>query len=415
MANVPRIFQLSGTCNNYPWRKKGRESLAAQFYERTPGTGFTIDADQHYSELWFGDYPDFPGKVLKSGELLAKTLQANQRALLGNYVVNHLVAQLPFLPKILSIAKALPLQIHPNKKLSEQLHREHPDQYTDPNHKPEIAVALTRFEVFAGWKPINVISALFNTPKLRHFVPDGTQYWSYETLRGVVRNILLADDHTVRTLQDDVARMSESELEELNEQSYMLSLLPRLQDQFSPTDPGTLIALLCMNYMVLEPGEALYIPADGIHAYLSGHIVKCMARSNNVLNTGFCPRADRDSIDLFAKTLTFAPDTQAGNIKLPAKKSKDGSKGHTLVFRPPISEFDMLRTDLGKDEAEEVAEQKGPGVAIVTSGEGVLSGDGQEFEAKEGYIFYVAPGTSASWRATSGLQVHEALVRAESS
>lgn len=73
----------------------------------------------------------------------------------------------------------------------------------------------------------------------------------------------------------------------------------------------------------------------------------------------------------------------------------------------------MLRIDLGKDEAEEVAKQKGPGVAIVTSGEGVLSGDGQEFEAKEGYIFYIAPGTSAGWRATSGLQVHEALVRAE--
>ena len=104
MANVPRIFQLSGTCNNYPWGKKGRESLAAQFYERTPGTGFTIDADQHYLELWFGDYPDFPGKVLKSGELLAKTLQANQKALLGNYVVNHLDAQLPFLPKVGSLS-----------------------------------------------------------------------------------------------------------------------------------------------------------------------------------------------------------------------------------------------------------------------------------------------------------------------
>lgn len=325
-------------------------------------------------------------------------------------------ADVPDQPQqILSIAKALPLQIHPNKKLSEQLHREKPDQYTDPNHKPEIAIALTRFEVFAGWKPINVISALFNTPKLRHFVPDGTQYWSNETLRGMVRNILVADDDTVRALQDDVARMPKSELEELNEQSYMLSLLPRLQDQFSPTVPGALVALLCMNYIVLEPGEALYIPADGIHAYLSGDIVECMARSNNVLNTGFCPRADRDSIDFFAETLTFAPDTQAGNIKLPAERSKDGSKGHTLVYRPPISEFDMLRIDLGKDEAEEVAKQKGPGVAIVTSGEGVLSGDGQEFEAKEGYIFYIAPGTSAGWRATSGLQVREALVRAESS
>jgi mannose-6-phosphate isomerase len=32
-----------------------------------------------------------------------------------------------------------------------------------------------------------------------------------------------------------------------------------------------------------------------------------MARSDNVLNTGFCPRADRDSIDTFTAALTFSP------------------------------------------------------------------------------------------------------------
>jgi mannose-6-phosphate isomerase len=41
-----------------------------------------------------------------------------------------------------------------------------------------------------------------------------------------------------------------------------------------------------MNFLTLNPGEAIYIPADGIHAYLSGDIIECMARSNNVLNSG---------------------------------------------------------------------------------------------------------------------------------
>ncbi|KAJ6441617.1 hexose-6-phosphate isomerase [Purpureocillium lavendulum] len=412
MADAARLFQLFGTCNNYPWGKQGRESLAAQLREKSPGTPFTIEADQFYSELWFGDYPDFPARVLESEEPLASLLQENPDQLLGEYVIRNLDGQLPFLPKILSIAKALPLQVHPNKKLSEHLHRDHPDQYTDPNHKPEIAVALSRFEVFAGWKPINIISALFNTPKLRQFVPENTQYWSDETLREVVRRVLKADDKTIRKLQDDVAHMSERYLEELHEQGYMLSLLPRLQDQYSATDPGSLVALLCMNYMVLEPGEALYIPADGIHAYLSGDIVECMARSNNVLNTGFCPRADRDSIGLFAQTLTFSPDTQLDNVKLPAKKSKDGSRGHTSVYQPPISEFDMLRIDLRENDDEEVSGNRGPGIAIVTRGEGRVLGDGKEFEAKEGYIFYIAPGTTTTWRTTSGLQVHAAVVHA---
>jgi len=37
--------------------------------------------------------------------------------------------------QVLSIAKALPLQLHPNKELAAKLHKEDPNQFTDPNHK----------------------------------------------------------------------------------------------------------------------------------------------------------------------------------------------------------------------------------------------------------------------------------------
>lgn len=93
--------------------------------------------------------------------------------------------------------------------------------------------------------------------------------------------------------------------EQYGKQLYILDLFRRLEEQCGKHDNGSLVALVCMNYVVLEKGSALYIPADGIHAYLSGNIVECMARSNNILNTGFCPRADRDSVDLFARSLTF--------------------------------------------------------------------------------------------------------------
>lgn len=44
--------------------------------------------------------------------------------------------------QIPSIRKALPLQIHPNKEVAAQLHKKDPEKFADPNHKPEIAVAL---------------------------------------------------------------------------------------------------------------------------------------------------------------------------------------------------------------------------------------------------------------------------------
>ena len=73
---------------------------------------------------------------------------------------------MPFLPKILSIVKALLLQIHPNKQLSERMHKEGPSQFIDSNHKPETAIALGPSEVFAGFKRTLDVKSVFEA------VPD---------------------------------------------------------------------------------------------------------------------------------------------------------------------------------------------------------------------------------------------------
>jgi mannose-6-phosphate isomerase len=41
--------------------------------------------------------------------------------------------------------------------LAEKLHLEHPDIYRDPNHKPELAIALSPFEALCGFRPIEEI------------------------------------------------------------------------------------------------------------------------------------------------------------------------------------------------------------------------------------------------------------------
>ena len=99
MASTDLVFQLSGTCNSYEWGKSGRDSLAAILCEKTPHD-FEIEDGKPYSEMWFGDYPDFPARVLKTGETLQAHLEKNKKALLGDKVINNLDAQLPFLPKV---------------------------------------------------------------------------------------------------------------------------------------------------------------------------------------------------------------------------------------------------------------------------------------------------------------------------
>src|SRR6202034_1436838 len=56
-----------------------------------------------------------------------------------------------------------------------------------------------------------------------------------------------------------------------------------------PADPGVVAALL-LNYSVLEPGEALYMPAGGLHAYIKGVGVELLANSDNVLRAGLTPK-----------------------------------------------------------------------------------------------------------------------------
>ena len=40
----------------------------------------------------------------------------------------------------------VPAQAHPNKSHAKELHAARPDVYKDPNHKPEMACAITDFE-----------------------------------------------------------------------------------------------------------------------------------------------------------------------------------------------------------------------------------------------------------------------------
>ena len=302
------------------------------------------------------------------------------------------------------------MQIHPRKELAEKLYFQDPEKFADPNHKPEIAIALSRFEVFAGWKPLPDISAVFNVPSLRQFIPEGTTTWTNETLREVARGLLKASPETVAGIESDIKGLSRKALADLGHQEYIADLLPRLQRQHGSTDPGSLVALLCMNFLVLEPGEALYIPADGIHAYLSGDIIECMARSNAVLNSGFCPRDSRDDVDLFADALTFKHMSK-DEMMLPVRRSHDSLNGTTKVYKPPIGEFDVLKVELAHDKGDEIKGQRGPSVAIVTEGDGTLVGDGRKHHVKKGRVFFVAPETPMLWEANySTLQVYIAVV-----
>ncbi len=144
------------------------------------------------------------------------------------------------------IQKALPLQIHPDKELAARLHQEDPSKFGDANHKPEIAVALSTFEAFIGWKPLLDIEALFsglNVLRQRFYSDLATAALLDSTaLRQLVLRILKTPDAEIEKVMNELMSYPRDAFES-KKHGYIADLLPRLAKQYSKADPGSLVAL----------------------------------------------------------------------------------------------------------------------------------------------------------------------------
>ena len=271
-------------------------------------------------------------------------------------------------------------------------------------HKPEIAIALSKFELFVGWKPLEDIHALCKLEPLTRFVPASMSF-NDETLRQTCKSMLKASPETVASTIKELQNIPESQF---GRDSYIPGLLVRLSKQYTASDNGNLVAAILMNYMTLGPGDSVFVPADSIHAYLDGDIVECMARSDNVINSGFCPATERDNVDLFGQALTFVPHN-AKDALLPRQKSDKGMHGKTDVFAPPIEEFNMLCTCLGAGEKETHKAILGPSLMFVTKGCGSMKFPGdQTIHIKEGYVYFVGQGIALDFGTEKGIAFYRA-------
>ena len=127
-----------------------------------------------------------------------------------------------------------------------------------------------------------------------------------------------------------------------------------------PGDPGVVISLMC-NHLKLAPGEAVFLPAGNLHAYLSGAGVEVMASSDNVLRGGLTAK----HVDLAA--LIEVLDFTDGRV--PVIHPVLGPGG--LRYPVPVEDFDLTRCQL--DAPVGHADHRGPQVLLCTEGTAVLS------------------------------------------
>jgi mannose-6-phosphate isomerase len=169
-----------------------------------------------------------------------------------------------------------------------------------------------------------------------------------------------------------------------------------------PGDPGVLVSLL-MNRVVLQPGEALFLPAGNLHAYLSGTGVEIMANSDNVLRGGLTTK--HVDIPELNSVLDFHP---VALDVLDGTPLADGQRQYPV----PTAQFSLRTLDLVAGPFE--LWHHGPQVLLVAQGTMVArdgtDGTGGTVTVPSGGSLWVPPGGFVTvsghgqvFRATDGL------------
>ena len=367
------------TCavQNYDWGIKGGCEVSSL---GELNTGAPSDPSKPYAELWMGTHPSGPSVVSATGEGLKETIAADPTAHLGAKTVERFGDDLPFLTKVLSVAKALSIQAHPDKTLAEQLHADRPNVYKDANHKPEMTLAVTEFEALCGFVAGDVLAAnLISVPELRAVVGQAAadafaaSPGGKDELRAVFTALMTADGDVVAAQVDALA----ARLHAKPDKTPVDALACRLNEQY-PKDVGVLCAYV-LNYLALKPGQCIYLAANEPHAYLAGECIECMATSDNVVRAGLTPKL-RDTA-ILCDMLTY----RAG---VPVVLDGERVDESTTRYVPPFDEFMLETVTVAPGATYELTKSQGPCVYLVHRGSCVVGGE----NARRGSVLFAAAG-----------------------
>lgn len=287
---MKNIALLKNRIQKYAW---GSKTAIPELLGKSP------DGDPQ-AELWMGAHPAGPSEVNVDGRWvsLQDLIDADPESILGNRASRRFNRQLPFLFKVLAAGRPLSIQAHPDALQAEEgFERETAAgipigsgtrNYRDRNHKPECICAITPFWALNGFRTIQAI--LFHLERL---CPKGlgTEIgWlkknpKNQTLKSFFECILTKPEASVdRIVKEACDRAGAIE----NEGDPVSSWIIRLYEAY-PRDIGVLAPAL-LNLVLLNPGEAMYLSAGRLHAYLEGVGMELMANSDNVLRGGLTPK-----------------------------------------------------------------------------------------------------------------------------
>mgnify|MGYP003121654973 FL=1 len=369
---------ITNTPRDYAWGSAGEISTLLG----------TVPTGKPEAELWLGAHPGSPSVILDptltgSAGDLHEWIQRD-----GEQVLGASNEQLPFLLKVLAAGAPLSLQAHPTPEQAiEGFARENAAgipltasnrNYKDASAKPELILAVSdTFEALCGFRSmaetrasierLAELDAASSTPAPALFA----QWLAFARADSDLRSMfewLISAAEPVPELVERVTALAEGD-----QASDEFPLVRTLAGYYRG-DPGVLIALM-LNHVTLTKGEALFLPAGNIHAYLRGLGIELMASSDNVLRGGLTPK----HVDV-AELLSVLDFSASPVPYLNAEPVSDGAR----VLRPPVRDFQLLEVH----EAATV-ELHSAAIVLCTIGEFVVSNGERALTLSRGESIFV--------------------------
>ncbi len=357
---LQRPYRLENPVRHYEWGERGPSAFIAQLLhvaslEKRP-----------YAELWVGAHPSNPSLMeFPDGSKmpLPEAVSRWPLEIMGPRVTQDFGGSWPFLFKILSAAEPLSIQAHPDATQARLLHLQDPLHYPDPNPKPEIAVALSRFQALVGFKPVEgwyevfrVFSEVATFLEVESLCTDRPSDFLKKTFSRMLTKAQENEDALAFTVTAIAKRLSKAP----EPFAPMADLFQELLTKYGPTDVGLLV-LLFLNSVELSPGQAVFLAPGLPHAYLSGNIVECMTNSDNVIRLGLTPK--HKDFNAMLQVLNFEPYEPL--IMTP-------SQGSHTAYRVPCKAFEIHRWILKPHTEIPIQRPESPEILFVIQGRGEI-------------------------------------------
>lgn len=355
------------------------------------------------AELWMGAHPGDPSQVVR-GDGAADTLLAlladDPQHHLGEECVQRWGGRLPYLFKVLAADQALSLQAHPSaEQASDGFDREERvgiprsaahRNYPDPTAKPELICALTEFHALTGFRDaqrtVRLLDEL-NVPSLRAHRALLAAQPDADGLRALFTTWITLPQSRLREILPELLEACLRHVRARGEFALECRTVLELGEAY-PEDAGVLASLL-LNRLVLQPGEAIFLPAGNLHAYLHGTAVEILANSDNILRCGLTPK--HVDVPELLRVLDFA----CGDMRVLKGESLDAN---LTVYETPAEEFELSRLDWTTAETSAVrVDSAGPQILLCTKGtlrlvRDIPGGDAREVLIRRGQSVWLPAG-----------------------